>query len=117
MNDLIKALEELLGHVQRWERAGIDSFAIYKAEEALSRHSSSVEGVELPGPDMREANLYDSKAADWYSPDTVRTLIAQAVEREREACAKVCEERHANGNHKHDTREECAAAIRARGNK
>ena len=39
-------------------------------------------------------------------------LVAAA---EREACARVCEERHANGNFKHDTREDCAAAIRARG--
>ena len=38
-----------------------------------------------------------------------------AVSIEREECAKVCEERHANGNWKYDTREECAAAIRARG--
>ena len=39
-------------------------------------------------------------------------LVATA---EREACAKVCEARHANGNYQHDTRHECAAAIRARG--
>lgn len=39
-------------------------------------------------------------------------LVAAA---EREACAKVCEARHANGNYQHDTRHECADAIRARG--
>jgi Lar family restriction alleviation protein len=33
-----------------------------------------------------------------------------------EACAQVCEERHANGNFKYDTRDECAAAIRLRFN-
>lgn len=30
-----------------------------------------------------------------------------------EEAAKVCEEKHANGNWKHDTRHECADAIRA----
>lgn len=39
-------------------------------------------------------------------------LVAAA---EREACAQTCEERHANGNYQHDTRHECAEAIRARG--
>lgn len=39
-------------------------------------------------------------------------LVAAA---ERERCALECEARHANGNYKHDTREECAAAIRALG--
>ena len=29
-----------------------------------------------------------------------------------EAAAVECESRHANGNHKHDTRAECASAIR-----
>ena len=39
----------------------------------------------------------------------------EAAEKEREACAQTCEERHANGNYQHDTRHECAEAIRARG--
>jgi hypothetical protein len=30
-----------------------------------------------------------------------------------ERCAVECSATHANGNHKHDTREECADAIRA----
>ena len=38
-------------------------------------------------------------------------LVAKA---EREACAKVCLEKHANGNWKYDTRDECHDAIRAR---
>lgn len=33
---------------------------------------------------------------------------------EREMCAKTCEEKHANGNWKYDTRYECAEAIRER---
>ena len=38
----------------------------------------------------------------------------QASATEREACAKVCLEKHANGNWKYDTRDECHDAIRAR---
>lgn len=38
-------------------------------------------------------------------------LVAKA---ESEACAKVCLEKHANGNWKYDTRDECHDAIRAR---
>ena len=41
--------------------------------------------------------------------------LGRMLAAEREACAKVCEERHANGNYQHDTRHECAEAIRARG--
>jgi len=59
--------------------------------------------------------------------ETLKRMIAQAVEAEREACAKVCEkivDRPAGyngqwegyGNTKtHMTGYECAAAIRARG--
>lgn len=42
-------------------------------------------------------------------------VAAFAAEKEREACAQTCEERHANGNYQHDTRHECAEAIRNRG--
>ena len=41
--------------------------------------------------------------------------LGRMLAAEREACAKVCEARHANGNYQHDTRHECAEAIRARG--
>ena len=33
-----------------------------------------------------------------------------------EECAKTCNEKHANGNWKYDTRDECAEAIRMRSN-
>lgn len=42
--------------------------------------------------------------------------VGLAVLAEREACANVCEEKHVNGNWKHDTRHECAEAIRMRAN-
>jgi len=41
-------------------------------------------------------------------------LIEKAVAEEREACAKVCESRHANGNRAYTHPDECTAAIRAR---
>jgi hypothetical protein len=48
--------------------------------------------------------------ADWVVP-----AIMRAAEIERETCAQKCLERHANGRFKHDTRDECADAIRAMG--
>ena len=48
--------------------------------------------------------------ADWVVP-----AIMRAAEIERETCAQKCLERHANGRFKHDTRDECADAIRASG--
>lgn len=41
-------------------------------------------------------------------------LIEKALAEEREACALVCESRHANGNRAYTHPDECAAAIRAR---
>jgi len=42
-------------------------------------------------------------------------IEAAVADRERERCATECERRHANGNFAHDTREDCALAIRALG--
>ena len=42
--------------------------------------------------------------------------IMEAVAIEREECADECYARHANGRFKHDTRDDCFEAIRARGN-
>jgi len=105
--------------------------------EALSRHRSSVESVELPG-DEAVASIYinvhgDREFDDWkvelsagahdlFTASTVRSLIAAAVEREREECAKVCDGvyyQHIGPLHG-EVRygiAKCAAAIRARGEK
>ena len=67
---------------------------------------------------MHEISIYphSPRPQSWVGFVSVFARFASAVEaKEREACAKVCEEKHANGNYKHDTREECAEAIRARG--
>ena len=45
--------------------------------------------------------------------DLVVTVVLEAVEAEREACAKVCERLPAQQDI--DVRDQCAAAIRARG--
>ena len=47
-----------------------------------------------------------------YTEAEVRLIIEGAIQEEREACAKVCEEAHWSL----DDRNEYAAAIRARGN-
>ena len=68
----------------------------------------------------------ESGFTDWWinPPEPERKgmcygLIARLVEiaqaREREACAVLCESRHENGNYKYDHRDECAQAIREKG--
>ena len=42
--------------------------------------------VKLPEPDMTWDQLNGSDQIDYYEAATVRRLIAEAVEREREAC-------------------------------
>ena len=55
----------------------------------------------------------ESLPADYV--DALAKLCALAVAKEREECAKVCESRQVNGNRTHTHPDECAAAIRARG--
>ena len=61
------------------------------------------------------------KESEYYTTWTVSTphlveLVERAVEAEREACAKVCEELGMATNGMYERNHECAAAIRARGN-
>jgi hypothetical protein len=54
------------------------------------------------------ADQLHARDAQWLA------IVKEAVLAEREACAAECESRHANTNYRHDTRHECAAAIRSR---
>lgn len=65
-----------------------------QAEQIAAKHF----GAELP-----------HYIADWVVP-----AIMEATAIEREECADACYERHANGRFKHDTRDDCYEAIRAR---
>ena len=49
--------------------------------------------------------------------DKARKLIEAAILAEREACAKVCEEKRIQMNYSEAPYNQCAAAIRARGEK
>lgn len=146
--DLIQALEEALSVCQsvntgRHHRVVRDGSVHYLqteewckwAEEevapalrqALSRHRSSVESVELPDGDLHVAHgrvipktndpsLMPPWSTPFYAASTVRSLIAAAVERERELCAKVCDaEDVADSDFAPGVQECIAAAIRARG--
>lgn len=58
--------------------------------------------VKLPEPDRRIAEddpMYGVIGADYYEAATVRRLIAEAVEREREACAALCVKIERAGGH------------------
>ena len=60
------------------------------------------------------AHLYATGHGDT-TEDMLKELEWQIAEREREACAKVCEE--TNDGTPYNLTEQCAAAIRARGEK
>lgn len=49
--------------------------------------------------------------AEGYSEAQMLKLRADTIEE----CARTCVSKHENGNYKHDTREDCEAAIRALG--
>lgn len=147
--DLIKALRtaRIMHNADQQELVCLppaDFKVIRDHIDAISRHRSSVESVELPG-DEAVASIYinvhgDREFDDWnvelsagahdlFTASTVRSLIAAAVEREREECAKVCksiedEYQRAEGRRYPELKSDaqtgagvCAAAIRARGEK
>ena len=66
------------------------------------------EHVNLIGPGSRTHDLHDAIERFY------RIATEMAVAEEREACALVCESRHANGNRAYTHPDECTAAIRAR---
>ena len=121
--DLIQALEAA---AKVFYSIGFKSHA-EEVREALSRHRSSVESVELPTCDggveldcgQAQGGGREVMYVDGYTASTVRSLIAAAVEREREECAQVCDgqiERWTDDRARYCA-SECAAAIRSRGEK
>lgn len=78
---------------------------------------------DLPEPDFS----FDCDGTPCYYATTVRSLIAAAVEGERDLCAEACDEVKAEAeqwargadtgmyDHQAQGAENCAAAIRARG--
>ena len=74
--------------------------------ESMEGHSSSMNCSHTP------VDLWDHSVISVLSttPDQALEQFAAKV---REQCQMTCLEKHANGNWKYDTREECAEAIRA----
>lgn len=72
------------------------------AEKAGLKVGTNISGVTLVGSPSTPGLAH-------ISIDEMERFAALVLEE----AAKVCEEKHANGNWKHDTRHECAAAIRA----
>ena len=68
-------------------------------------------GVEMPEPDGM-----DNDDTAYFTAEQLRETVAAAVAREREVCAKVCEELGMATNGMYERNHECATAIRARGN-
>lgn len=65
---------------------------------------------------MTEMGLHEGGIENWI-PDNAWLLVAnRAIEIEREACAKVCDEKADADGWEGYYANQCAAAIRARGN-
>jgi hypothetical protein len=62
----------------------------------------------------REAGMHDPMVFICAYERFAKLVVALAAEREREACAKLCEQIAMQQDY--DVRDECAAAIRTRGN-
>jgi hypothetical protein len=60
---------------------------------------------------MTDMGLHEGGIENWVMDNAWVLVVNKAIEKEREACAKVCEEAHWSL----DDRNEYAAAIRARG--
>ena len=63
------------------------------------------------------AELIEQMPQDMDANDYIHELVNRAVEVEREACAKVCEQLGIATNGMNERNHECAKAIRARGEK
>lgn len=134
MNDIIKALEriaeklkragarvpvETKGTIESAMAAGLSMALVLIEEEqaALATYRASVDAVELPEPDG--VIVVGTQALRALSSTTVRRLIAEAVAREQEECAEVCEGKVFAPDAPYDEASraalECVAAIRSRG--
>jgi hypothetical protein len=63
------------------------------------------------------ADLIEALPQGLDADEFIYRLVNWAVDREREACAKVCEELGMATNGMHERNHECAEAIRARSEK
>ncbi len=118
--DLIQVLTAIKATLEEANQSGVITDTIWHGpgetlwdfiDNQIDRHRSSVESVEMPEADcwIRRnpgfssgvAHMGKEKPFGWpgaepfYTASTVRSLIAAAVERERELCAKVCDGRRA----------------------
>lgn len=84
------------------------------ARELITAHTAKLlEGVEMPEPtiikdmDWCENETYDIGDLQQYAAAAAAQARVKALDEAKQACLA----KHANGNWKHDTREECADAI------
>ena len=70
--------------------------------------------MRLPKPAETNVTHDRRRIGSVYTAEQMRKYAAKAVAAEREACAKVCEELEDDGG-EWDIQQQCANAIRARG--
>jgi hypothetical protein len=68
--------------------------------------------LKLPLPDTHCWDEDENIDVWSYSHEAMLKYANQVAKIEREQCAKICEEMHANGSRKYTHAEECAEAIR-----
>jgi len=68
--------------------------------------------LKLPLPDTHCWDEDENIDVWSYSHEAMLKYASQVAEIERERCAKICEEVHANGSRKYTHADECAEAIR-----
>lgn len=86
--------------------------SIYRLHKELRR-------LDAESKQQRAALERKSEAIQklWAERDQLRAQLSKAVAEEREACAKVCDDRYMGDNNREDMEaKRCAAAIRARSN-
>ncbi len=95
----------------RYESWGCEAHFQLFAQRLIEREREAME-------ELRKANEAFGKRQEWWTERMVdlEAQLKEAVEAEREACAKVCDWRYMGDNNREDMEaRRCAAAIRARG--
>lgn len=111
--DAHSMLSERVAELERRIEAGKN--IVRNDMHRIGQLQARVTELEQRNSDLREDVQRFKKHA--LNEKAVRLELERQLDEARnqalEEAAKVCEEKHANGNWKHDTRHECAAAIRA----
>ena len=99
--------DELRSHVQTYPQMSEDEPGGYCSQDDQLMDEAATELLSLDAQNKAMHKIIDQ----------LRAQLSKAVAEEREACAKVCDDRYMGDNNREDMEaKRCAAAIRARSN-